>query len=102
MVRVLPPGGWTWNNNVDKPTFAPSVLVTSGHYVPDFGTPGRDRCWCTYNAEHPHEPTTFHCERCHSYVTDGKIQFLGDCTHNLVNQTVDLPPWPTSEGYADF
>lgn len=29
--------------------------------------------------------------RCHSFVTDGKIQFLGDCTHELKGQTVDLP-----------
>ena len=33
-------------------------------------------------------------QRCHSFVTDGKIQFLSDCTHSLVNQTVALPPWP--------
>jgi hypothetical protein len=28
---------------------------------------------------------------CHSFVTDGKIQFLGDCTHALAGQTVELP-----------
>lgn len=28
---------------------------------------------------------------CHSYVRDGSIQFLGDCTHRLANQTVPLP-----------
>ena len=31
---------------------------------------------------------------CHSFVTDGLIQFLGDCTHALAGQTVDMPPWP--------
>ena len=30
---------------------------------------------------------------CHSFVTDGRIQFLGDCTHKLAGQTVDLPDW---------
>ena len=30
--------------------------------------------------------------RCHSYVTDGRIQFLGDCSHALAGQTLDLPP----------
>ncbi len=29
--------------------------------------------------------------RCHSFITDGKIQFLSDCTHELKGQTVDLP-----------
>jgi hypothetical protein len=30
---------------------------------------------------------------CHSFVTDGKIQFLSDCTHSLANTTVEIPPW---------
>lgn len=33
-------------------------------------------------------------KRCHSYVKDGKIQFLGDCDHVLKGQTVELPEWP--------
>ena len=32
---------------------------------------------------------------CHSFVTDGRIQFLGDCTHSLAGQTVDLPEFPS-------
>ncbi len=27
---------------------------------------------------------------CHSFIVDGRIQYLGDCTHPLKNQTVDL------------
>lgn len=30
---------------------------------------------------------------CHSYVRDGKIEFLADCTHKLKNQTVEIPEW---------
>jgi hypothetical protein len=30
---------------------------------------------------------------CHSYVTNGKIIFLADCTHPLAGKTVDLPDW---------
>ncbi len=29
--------------------------------------------------------------RCHSFITDGKIQFLADSSHELKGQTVDLP-----------
>ncbi len=36
-----------------------------------------------YCAEHPHDPSPFHCERCHSFVTNGEIRFLSDCTHPL-------------------
>ena len=28
---------------------------------------------------------------CHSFVTDGRIQFLADSNHALAGQTVDLP-----------
>lgn len=31
--------------------------------------------------------------RCHSYVRDGKIEFLGDCFHDLKNTTVELPEY---------
>jgi hypothetical protein len=30
--------------------------------------------------------------RCHSFITDGKIEFLSDCTHSLAGQTVELKP----------
>lgn len=53
--------GWTFNGNFEKPTFSPSMLART--------------------------PTT----RCHSFVTDGKIKYLDDCTHPLKGQTVDLP-----------
>lgn len=81
-------GKWTWNWSLDKPTITPSILMRTGHYVPGKNS---DDCWCTYNAEHPDDPAPFACTICHSFVRDGKIQFLGDCTHELKNQTVELP-----------
>ncbi len=77
---------WNFNGDFEKPTLQPSVLVKAGHYCP--GQEGKD-CWCTYEerlGEKPH----FSCYICHSFVTDGKIQFLSDCTHALAGQTVDL------------
>lgn len=53
---------WSFNGDFDKPTFRMSMLVNgSGRGV-----------------------------RCHSFVTDGKIQFLSDCDHELKDKTVDL------------
>ena len=80
---------WTWNGNVASPTFHPSIKVTSGHYAPGFA----GECWCTYNKEHPDDPAPFQCGCCHSFVKDGKIQFLSDCTHSLVGKTVEIPDW---------
>jgi hypothetical protein len=33
-------------------------------------------------------------KRCHSFIKDGKIQFLADSQHKLAGQTVDLPELP--------
>lgn len=81
--------GWTFNGNYDKPTFSPSVLVTGGHYSPQWQGPN---CWCNWSARYPDKPTSFKCERCHSFVEGGHIQFLSDCTHALAGQTVELQP----------
>lgn len=85
---------WKWNGDVARPTFCPSVLVRCGCHVPDFKA--GDDCWCTYNAEQEakgEKPSRFKCGVCHSFVKDGQIQFLGDCTHALSGQTVPLPEW---------
>lgn len=52
---------WGFDGNVDAPTFTPSVLTTSGHYVPSHqrGSP----CWCTYNRDNPQRPSHCKCER---------------------------------------
>ena len=93
-VRLEGADVWTYNGKPEAPTFLPSVDVSSGHYMREHvaGQP----CWCTYNAAQRakgDEESGFKCCRCHSFVTDGRIQFLGDCTHALAGQTVDLPPW---------
>jgi hypothetical protein len=72
---------WGWNGNVEKPTFTPSVLVTWGIYA--------DPNWKPEPDDGPDVSG-----RCHSFVIDGRMQFLGDCTHALANQTVDIPDWP--------
>jgi len=74
---------WSFNGDVDRPTFSPSILVRTGHYADGH----KGDCWCAYNEKHP---TKFKCTICHSFITDGKIQFLNDCTHELKGQTVDL------------
>lgn len=80
------PGHWTWDGNLDLPTITPSVLVYSRQALinedlpmPELVAPENVR-------------TT---PRCHSFVTAGQIQFLGDSTHALAGQTVPLPEWET-------
>lgn len=83
---------WGYNGNPDAPTFTPSILA---HFTRlDMEDDELDRVLAEYKL--PED-----CERlladkrvsvvCHSFVTDGRIQFLSDCTHALAGQTVDLP-----------
>jgi len=58
---------WTFNGDLVKPTIRASILVRGHENGEDY--------------------------RCHSFVTDGKIKFLNDCTHKLAGQTVPLEPW---------
>lgn len=62
--------------------------MRTGHYIPEHHS---SECYCNWNERFPDDPIDWKCQVCHSFVTDGKIQFLGDCTHNLVGQIVELP-----------
>ncbi len=75
---------WSFNGDVEKPTFAPSLHCKSGHHAD--GTPPGE-CWLCKKGSKA-------CGVCHSFIIDGQIQFLGDCTHPLAGQTVQIPPWP--------
>ncbi|PRC92690.1 DUF6527 family protein [Solimicrobium silvestre] len=79
---------WGWNGNALKPTFTPSVLVTYPHWVPPITNENHEQY-----KENPWEQHQVK-DICHSFVVDGRIQFLNDCTHSLAGQTVDLPEWP--------
>lgn len=86
------PGRWTFDGNIERPTFAPSVLVRGGHYADRAGK----GCWCEFYKANPPAPgeKVFKCVRCHSFVRDGQIQFLDDCSHALAGKTVTLPDFP--------
>jgi hypothetical protein len=64
---------WTVTGGEEKPTIRASVLV--------------------HATEHVHDGKLYSHPRCHSFVTDGRIEFLTDSTHALAGQTVDLPSW---------
>jgi hypothetical protein len=64
---------WTFDGNLSSPTFAPSLL---------------------YDGSRPES-------RCHLFLRNGQLEFLGDCFHDLKGKTVPLPedpqPWPNPE-----
>lgn len=80
---------WTYNGNEDKPTFSPSVLVTCEKFIPPVTSENYEE-WKRAPWEQTKVPSI-----CHSFVQDGNIQFLSDCTHGLAGQTVPLPDFET-------
>ena len=66
---------WTFNGDIEKPTVRASILVHEHDTIlPENDSTGK-------------VTKTF---RCHSLVTDGNIQFLDDCTHELKGKIVPL------------
>ncbi len=81
---------WSFNNNFDNPTFQPSLLCTSGIYADPDWKPSIPEDEDEDNIKYKSPP---YSTRCHSFITNGNIQFLNDCTHELKGQTVPLPEW---------
>jgi hypothetical protein len=57
--------GWTFDGNIEAPTFTPS-------FKHDWGN---GKC-------------------CHYVMTAGKVAYCGDCTHPMVGRTIDMPDLP--------
>lgn len=58
---------WVLSGTLEKPTFKPSMLINK-------------------DLKSKHRPL------CHSFVTDGNIEYLSDCTHDMAGKTVALKP----------
>jgi len=57
---------WSFNGDLEKPTFSPSLLM--------YGTEASPRC--------------------HLFLREGRLEFVGDSQHKLAGQVVDLPALP--------
>jgi len=79
-------GRWEFNGDIYRPTVSPSILVRGTEPITDAQADAILR-------GEPFEPKQIVC---HSFIREGKIQFLSDCTHELAGQTVDLPDWNDS------
>ena len=61
-------GNWTWNGDIEKPTLKPSILTQSGYFDGEKTIPFR----------------------CHTFVNDGMVKFLNDCTHDNRGKDIEL------------
>jgi len=60
---------WQFNGDLNKPTVSPSLMVTW--------------LWGPFKIKNV----------CHSFIRDGKIEYLSDCTHHLAGKTIELPEY---------
>lgn len=79
---------WKWSGDVVRPTFSPSVLVSYYQITPE-------GCAMIARGDAPPDGERYPGKDvvCHSFVKDGRIEYLGDCTHSLGGKTSDLPAW---------
>ena len=71
---------WDFDDNYDAPTFSPSINVAGVRRITD-----EEHARLMAGENIPPTPRV-----CHSFVRAGRIEFLGDCTHALKGQTVQL------------
>lgn len=62
---VKEPKAWLWNGSIESPTLSPSIL----------NNPGKEVAYM---------------ELCHHHITDGKIVFSSDCSHEFAGQTLEV------------
>lgn len=73
------PHGWDFNNNLDYPTFNPSVRVS-------YNGPDAD----TYRKDGRRAPSAV----CHYFLHEGLLKYCSDSTHRLKGQTIPLAEPP--------
>ena len=76
---------WIFNGNAASPTFQPSMNIRIGPFPAGSGP--RDRTT---------GERTGTLSVCHYFLRDGRIQYLGDCTHDMSGMTTELQDVPAS------
>lgn len=86
-IQIEGDAAWSWDGNEASPTFSPSVLV-------------KGKRWPT-DEEHKRimngETIELDQTSCHSFVRNGQIEYLSDCTHDLAGKIVPMTPWEQGE-----
>lgn len=67
---------WKFTGDFDNPTLTPSVKITMGPFSGHFGEKLKGKTIV-----------------CHFNLTNGNMQFHGDCTHHLKGKTIPLPEY---------
>jgi hypothetical protein len=77
---------WSFDGNLESPTFNPSVKITGKQCVIKNGK------WTGEWVRGADGKALDQC--CHYFLHAGVLKFCGDCTHALVGKNVPLPTLP--------
>lgn len=105
--HAFPRDNHSFNESEQKPTLYPGLRLATKYTAPPESKPADMEPGDYAKAVKAHgerhdeaDPTQ---TICHLIVNNGEIQYLGDCTHKMVGQTIDLPakvdrlPWRQDE-----
>ena len=77
---------WSFDGDVNRPTFSPSVLIRYNGADAD-----------TRRDDAGRAPSAV----CHYFLTGGVINYLGDCSHELRGTSVELSEFPEDYGVVE-
>jgi len=81
------PDNWNFvNHDLEKPTFTPSFKHTGVKTVHVNGK------WTGEFVKDENGKPVPQC--CHYILTDGVLNYCGDCTHSLAGKSIPIPPLP--------
>jgi len=79
---------WNFDGKFEAPTFTPSLVTRTGHYVQGMKLQPDGKCGFCERARVRGRPSI--CGICHLNVTAGQIIYHNDCTHSMRGQKVPM------------
>ena len=78
---------WSWDGNVTEPTFSPSLSISG---VARITNEERDILMTGGTIT----PRPY---KCHFFIREGNLIYLGDCTHDHKNKTIGMVDIPEDD-----
>lgn len=78
-----------WNIDIENKTVSPSVLVKFINSSDEWGK-DENGDYIFIEIDGVKRTKGYKNTICHSFIRNGKIQYLNDCTHELAGKTIDM------------
>lgn len=75
---------WKFNGDMERPTFEPSIKLSWHQWEPPVTPENHEE----YTKKPWEQKQVAKC--CHFFIREGRIEYCGDCTHQLAGQVVPM------------